>query len=1056
LLLTILHALAALLVAGAWDAFAQTPSEASLTRWDIHAATGGSDAAEGTHKLSGIARDSRGDVWVIGQGAGHVRVGRIEASRPGAESYTEWRVFKYGEDGEPRGLLLTPNDDVWLAVAGTVPFVRKLADSNTFIDFRRDAGLVFSPTAMVLGHDGSRIYVAGAEQNGQGYIVTIDATLAAGPDDVKLPAWTAPASERASFQPQYVALDAMPGVVWFTNSGDPLNPQSSVARLDVATGHLLAWPVKGVAAAGLQVSGSRVCVVTRGSFAQPPAPPGDVECLYIPEDNPATPDNEMATVPATRRRFNRHAAGALDLPEQIVIGGADSLFVTEKGGNAVVFISGAAMADVVEDAAPPASSQLEPAELGGFRVQDDWEGANQPRLNVPLPSTPISITGTSIGTGQARFEFFSAPQETLELLLRHPHPAAITPVFFPDGDGSYGTTYVAESFHDLRGQTYLAGRVDKFELRTPFIKVTDASGNRVSAVNLSASTEDTTAPTAQLTIGNGGPGSLDWVASIEATGFAVTITPAASGVVSETQWATITLTPTIPAAGGRYTGTLTVSSPTAPQPVVIPITYTVTARAALTADRAQLTFTTNRFLAPSSTVRLTNAPYARAVTWAASGPSWLTIGPGSGTIAGGQDLDVAIAVDPATLPVDVAQTADVTFFDAANPSAAHTRVVVRVTVTVTAPRIVLGQPRLDFPAVPENGTATQTVTLTNTGTGPLNPVIAVTPGATWLGASLADSTPIPPGGSRAFTVVVDTVGLAPGTAHTATLSVSDPAAADLPMHLFQPAQSIVVSLSTKSATPRPSDVVVAPSGLTFDATRWTVCDGAWSGSNPAAQSLTVTNNTDRPVWFLVVASERWLSTAPTWGVVPPRNSRTLSVAADATRLLQGAHTGKVTVYTLTNPSRSRIIDSQVVPVTLNVAPAPARLCVSPLALDFGSLKQNALSAARTITVTNVGDVDLAWSATATASDGTVVLARTGSTLRVAIASGTKKGTQFGRITISTAAQPPQIVNLRWSVTEKKGGGHHDWKDDDDRCHRDHDGDGDHDDDDHNRHRHGDW
>jgi hypothetical protein len=307
-----------------------------------------------------------------------------------------------------------------------------------------------------------------------------------------------------------------------------------------------------------------------------------------------------------------------------------------------------------------------------------------------------------------------------------------------------------------------------------------------------------------------------------------------------------------------------------------------------------------------------------------------------------------------------------------------------------------------------------------------------------------------------LTIAVDAVGLAPGTVHNASVSISDRAAADLPLHVFQPAQQIAVSLEITSTMPSPArDFVVAPAGLTFDATRWTVCNGSWSGSNPGSQSLALTNNTDLPVWFLVVSTESWLSTAPTWGVVPPRNSRTLSVSIDAKRLLQGAHSGKLIVYRLTNPSNGRLIDSQAVPVTLNVGTAPARLCVSPSWLDFGSLKQNALSAARTIAVTNVGDGDVTWSATATASNGAVTLVRNGSTLRVAIAAGTKKGAQTGTIAIAAAGLAPQIVNLKWSVTEKKTSGHHHRHDDDDRCHGDHDDDRDHDDDDHNRRRHGD-
>jgi len=448
-------------------------------------------------------------------------------------------------------------------------------------------------------------------------------------------------------------------------------------------------------------------------------------------------------------------------------------------------------------------------------------------------------------------------------------------------------------------------------------------------------------------------------------------------------------------------------------------------------------------------------------------------------------------------------------------------------------------------------------------------VIAVTAGATWLGASLTGSTPVPAGGSRTLTIAVDTVGLAPGTVRTAMVMVGDPVAADLPQHLFQPAQQITVSIDiTPEGAPQiatsgalqafewlpaagaPAQTIavhdtgdatlnarvtasvpwlrfswpggaqtilggdsaplgisidpqlvpgpgthagqvtiqdaalpgvtttfavtlkvvtrslfaVAPTQLTFTSPRWTTCNGSWSGGNPAAQGVIITNESDRPVWFLVapstVSAASWLAVSPSWGVVPPRHTRTLSVSIDAKRLPQGAHAGALTVYTLTNPSQGHVLDSHVVPVTLNVTPAAPRLCVSPGSLDFGSLKQNVLSAARTITVENAGDGSLTWTATATASSGTATLVRSGSTLRIAIATGSKKGAYTGKVTVSAPGMPSQAVALKWSVTEKKGGsGHHDDDDDDDddRCHGDHDRDGDHDDRDHGHHRHGhDW
>jgi hypothetical protein len=924
LLFTVLHAFLALLIAGAWEAFAQpVPTTASITRWDIHAVTGGTPA-EGTHKLSGIDRDSRGNVWVIGQGAGNVRVGRIATADLANTTYTEWTVFRNGEDGEPRGLLVTPNDDVWLAVDGTVPFVRKLADTDTFVNFKRQGALMFSPRAMTLAADGSSIFVAGADQTGQGFIVTIDTTVAAG-GDVMLPAWAAPPAERDRFKPQYVAIDSTPGIVWFTNSPDPLSPVSTVGRLDLRTGQVLEWPLNGLDAAGLDVNGSQVCVAMRGFPSQPQIQPGDVECLVVPADDPATAANEMATTPATRRRFNRFADQALDMPEQIVSGGASSLFLTERGGNAVVFIGAGALTDATDDPVTPTAMQLESAPLDGFHVEDS-RGPNVPRLTVQMPPTSIAIDGTSIGSGQTSFELPAAVQQTPEWLVRYPHPAAITRVYRPNDRGGYGTMYVAESFHDLRGDTYSAARVDKFELAVPFITVTDADGDPVSAVSFSADVQDASAPAAELIVRNGGRGALDWLASVEATGFSVAVTPVDSGVLSESESAAIVLTPTIPAAAGGFAGTLTISSQSALEPVVIPITFTVTRPAALSVDRTQLTFQTNRDMQPRDTVRLTNAPNSRVVNWAASAPSWLTVGPSNGTLAGGDEVEVTVTVDPAGLPLDVPQTVDVTFFDAANPSAPDTRAVVTLTVTVTAPRIVLGQTRVELPAMEQAGTSTHNVTLTNAGTGPLNPVIVVTPGATWLTASLPGSTPIPAGQSRTLTIGIDTVGLAPGI-YNATVSVSDGVAADLPLHLFQPGQQITVSVEVTSPTPPAGEFVIVPATLTFDAKRWTVCNGKWAGSNPPSQRVVLTNNTDRPVWFLGVPSEPWLRIAPFWGVVLPRKTLTLSVSVDATGLVQRAYAGKLTFYTLTHPSHGRVISSRVVPVRLNVGAAAASSCV---------------------------------------------------------------------------------------------------------------------------------
>ena len=336
-----------------------------------------------------------------------------------------------------------------------------------------------------------------------------------------------------------------------------------------------------------------------------------------------------------------------------------------------------------------------------------------------------------------------------------------------------------------------------------------------------------------------------------------------------------------------FTGTLTFSSPTAIAPVTIPVTLTVSGPPQLSADRAQLTFQTNRLLSPSASARVSNAPFSSVSAWTASGPSWLSVAPGSGTLAAGQGTDVTVTVNPAGLPLNAPQTADVTFFDTANPAAVTARVAVPVTVTVTAPEIVLSQASMTFSSVAEGATETRAVTLTNAGTGPLYPVIAVTAGATWLGASLTGSTPLPAGGSRTLTIAVDTFALAAGTIHTATVTVSDPVAADLPLHLFQPPQQITVTVEmTPAGAPR-----IAASGLPLQPFEWVPSTGA------PQQTIQVANTGDATLNARATASVPWLRFS--W----PGDART--IAAGSSTPLAISIDSQLVLAPARTPARSR-------------------------------------------------------------------------------------------------------------------------------------------------------
>src|SRR5688500_4945390 len=123
----------AVIAAGA--AHAQTPT-ATLTQWDIFAATGADGAA--TQNVASIARDANGvagptgAVWFTGQNA-DVRIGRLDPSAT-VNNYSEWRPAAAGDpvSGAPLGLALIPtNGDLWVAIQGSPSLLLKPAGSNT-------------------------------------------------------------------------------------------------------------------------------------------------------------------------------------------------------------------------------------------------------------------------------------------------------------------------------------------------------------------------------------------------------------------------------------------------------------------------------------------------------------------------------------------------------------------------------------------------------------------------------------------------------------------------------------------------------------------------------------------------------------------------------------------------------------------------------------------------------------------------------------------------------------------------------------------------------------
>jgi hypothetical protein len=141
-------------------------------------------------------------------------------------------------------------------------------------------------------------------------------------------------------------------------------------------------------------------------------------------------------------------------------------------------------------------------------------------------------------------------------------------------------------------------------------------------------------------------------------------------------------------------------------------------------------------------------------------------------------------------------------------------------------------------------------------------------------------------------VSVNTAGLAAGT-YTATITVTAAGATGSPA-------TIPVTLTVNPATPALS---VSPSSLSFSATV--------GGSNPANQTLSVTNTGGGTLSFTDTDNAPWLTVSPASGTAPATLTASVSIAG----LTAGTYNGSITV-TASGASGS----PATIPVTLVVSP----------------------------------------------------------------------------------------------------------------------------------------
>ena len=238
----------------------------------------------------------------------------------------------------------------------------------------------------------------------------------------------------------------------------------------------------------------------------------------------------------------------------------------------------------------------------------------------------------------------------------------------------------------------------------------------------------------------------------------------------------------------------------------------------------------------SQTVSISNTGTG-VLNWSASdSATWLTLSPTSGTGNGAVTATVNLSgLAAGTHNAAITITAS---------GATNTPQTIPVTLMVTAaptPTIGLGASSLSFIGVQGGANpSTQTVTISNTGTGVLN--WSASDSATWLMLSPTSGTD-----NGAVTATVNTTGLAAGTYNTA-VTITAAGATNTP-------QTVPVSLTIMAAsTPTISR---SPASLTFTASQ--------GGANPVSQTVTIMNTGTGTLNWSATDNATWLTISPASG-----------------------------------------------------------------------------------------------------------------------------------------------------------------------------------------------
>ncbi len=480
-----------------------------------------------------------------------------------------------------------------------------------------------------------------------------------------------------------------------------------------------------------------------------------------------------------------------------------------------------------------------------------------------------------------------------------------------------------------------------------------------------------TAPPAQ-TVNIGGTSGLTFTATA-AGGSWLSVTPGSGTTPGSVS---ISVNPSGLTAN-TYNGTVTVAAASTTSQTVN-VTLVVSSAPAITASPSPLNFTysLSGTTPPSQAVNIGAASgIAYSVT---AGSSWISVTPASGTLPGVLNVSVTPpnGITAGTYHGSIIVTA-------AGTSNSPFTIPVNLTVTGTAPMLIVGGTSLNFSAlIGGSAPASQTVPVASTGAG--STVTIGVSGGSWLSATLsASATP------AMITVSVNPSNLAAGT-YAGTIIVTSTGASNSPQTIA--VQLVVATSITMTATPMSLSYAFV-----------------FGNPNPPAQTINVSAN--QPVTISTsIATGSWLTVTNSSSTTPAA----LTVNVNPASLAAGTYNASISI-TSSGATNSPV----VIPVTLVVSSKPI-IVASPTSLTFAAQAGAVNPPSQSVNLTGTSVLPFTIATSPSWLGVSVASGTTPSTLVATVnTTGMNIGTYQGAITVTSAVagNSPLSIPVTLNVTQ---------------------------------------